>query len=113
MAKFVVEFKYNVDREGRQGLHPAHAENLYSLAESGVLLLAGPLVDENAGLLMYEVENREELQKVLDDEPYVKGGIVAETRIIEWAPGKGSWIAALERSARHDTASGASAAEGS
>ncbi|MEV0036478.1 YciI family protein [Streptomyces sp. NPDC056909] len=100
MAKFVVEFEYNVDRAGRQHLHPAHAENLYSLADRGVLLLAGPLVDENAGLLVYEVGDREELQKILDDEPYVKGGIVARTRIQQWAPGKGSWITALDRSER-------------
>ncbi|MEU6231118.1 YciI family protein [Streptomyces sp. NPDC047042] len=98
MAKFVVEFEYNVDRAGRQGLHPAHAENLYRLADNGVLLLGGPLVGENSGLLVYEVETREELQRILDDEPYVKGGLVARTRIQEWAPGKGSWIAALNSS---------------
>ena len=98
MAKFVVEFEYNVDRTGRQGLHPAHAENLYRLAEKGVLLLGGPLVGENSGLLVYEVETRDELQRILDDEPYVKGGLVARTRIQEWAPGKGSWITALNNS---------------
>ncbi|MER5481200.1 YciI family protein [Streptomyces sp. NPDC002734] len=97
MAKYVVEFSYNVDRAGRQGLHPAHAENLYRLAESGVLLLGGPLVGENCGLLVYEVESRDELDRILDEEPYVKGGLVADTRIREWAPGKGSWAAARNR----------------
>jgi len=95
VAKFVVEFEYNVDRAGRQGLHPAHAENLYRLADNGVLLLGGPLVGENSGLLVYEVESREALQRILDEEPYVKGGVVARTRIQEWAPGKGSWISAV------------------
>ncbi|MGW1074437.1 YciI family protein [Streptomyces sp. NPDC002537] len=106
MAKFVVEFEYNVDRAGRQGLHPAHAENLHGLAGRGVLLAAGPLVGENAGLLVYDVENREELQRLLDDEPYVKGGVVARTRIKEWAPGKGSWIAAPDRSTGKSDAEG-------
>ncbi|MEC4015056.1 YciI family protein [Streptomyces sp. H27-D2] len=95
MAKFIVEFEYNVDRAGRQELHPAHAQNLRDLADSGVLLLGGPLPDENAGLLLYEVEDRQSLQELLDDEPYVKGGVVARTRIRQWAPGKGSWVAAL------------------
>ncbi|MCX4988860.1 MULTISPECIES: YciI family protein [unclassified Streptomyces] len=95
MTKFVVEFEYNVDRAGRQGLHPAHAENLYRLADSGVLLLGGPLVGENAGILLYEAENRAELQRILDEEPYVTGGVVASIRIREWSPGKGSWVAAL------------------
>ncbi|MET9799317.1 YciI family protein [Streptomyces sp. NPDC006368] len=106
MAKFVVEFEYNVDRAGRQGLHPAHAENLYRLADSGVLLLGGPLVGENAGLLLYEAADRDELQRILDDEPYVKGGIVASTRIREWEPGKGSWISALNRSEEGSSAEG-------
>ena len=54
MAKFVVEFQYHVDREQRQTVHPAHADYLHSLAGRGVLLLAGPLVRENGGLLIYE-----------------------------------------------------------
>jgi uncharacterized protein YciI len=95
VAKFVVEFQYHVDREQRQTVHPAHADYLHSLAGRGVLLLAGPLVRENGGLLIYEVENREELQRVLDSEPYVKAGFVAESRIRQWQPGKGSWITML------------------
>ncbi|WNI15006.1 YciI family protein [Actinacidiphila sp. ITFR-21] len=94
MAKFVVEFEYNVDRAGRQHLHPAHAENLYRLADRGVLLLGGPLVGENAGLLLYEVGSRAELEQLLAEEPYVTGGVVAGTRVQEWEPGKGSWAAA-------------------
>jgi uncharacterized protein len=100
MPKYVVEFQYAVDRAGRQPLHPAHAENLHRLAEDGVLLLAGPLTEENGGLLLYETEDREHLQRLLEDEPYVKGGVVARTRIREWAPGKGSWTAGRSRSAR-------------
>ena len=65
MAKFIVEFQYNVDRGQRQAYHEAHASYLYSLAERGVLLLGGPLVAENAGLLLYEVADREELERVL------------------------------------------------
>jgi uncharacterized protein YciI len=99
VPKYVVRFEYNVDRAGRQGLHPAHADNLLRLADSGVLLLGGPLVGENAGLLLYEADDRAELQRILDDEPYVRGGVVAHTSISEWAPGKGHWIAAPERSA--------------
>jgi uncharacterized protein YciI len=99
MATFVVEFLYNVDRAGRQELHPAHAANLERLAERGVLVLGGPLVDDNGGLLVYEVADREELRALLEDEPYVRGGIVAETRISQWSPRRGSWVTALDRAA--------------
>ncbi|MCX4582309.1 YciI family protein [Streptomyces sp. NBC_01481] len=93
MAKFVVEFEYNVDRAGREHLHPAHTDYLRALTDSGVLLLGGPLQDTNGGLLVYEAEDRDALQRILDAEPYVTGGIVCHIRIRQWAPGKGTWVA--------------------
>lgn len=92
MATFVVELRYRVDREQRQSVHPAHADYLYRLTERGVLLAAGPLVDSNGGLLVYEVADDAELRSVLADEPYVRAGFVAESRISQWRPGKGGWI---------------------
>jgi uncharacterized protein YciI len=95
MATFVVEFEYNVDRAARQAVHPEHAAYLYELADRGTLLLAGPLVGENGGLLIYEVADRDELRAVLDREPYLRAGFVARSHIRQWEPGKGSWIAAI------------------
>jgi uncharacterized protein YciI len=95
VAKFVVEFRYSVSRAEREAVHPDHAAYLNGLAERGVLLLAGPLVEENGGLLIYEVADRAELGELLDGEPYVKAGFVAESRIHQWQPGKGSWVASL------------------
>ncbi|MFH9012606.1 YciI family protein [Streptomyces sp. NPDC017943] len=99
MATFVVEFEYNVDREGREHLHPAHTAYLRDLTDRGVLLLAGPLKDVNGGLLVYEADDAEHLQQILDAEPYVKGGIVCRVRIRRWAPGKGAMLAAPQPSA--------------
>jgi len=59
------------------------------------LLLGGPLVDDNGGLLIYEVADRDELRAVVDSEPYVKAGFVAESRILEWQPRMGSWTTVL------------------
>lgn len=95
MATFVVEFRYNVDRARREAVHAEHAAYLNGLAERGALLLGGPLVGENSGLLMYEVADRAELQEVLDGEPYVRAGFVAQSRVQEWKPGKGSLAAAV------------------
>lgn len=92
MTTFVVEFEYRVDRQGREAAHPAHAEYLRALAEQEVLLLGGPLVGENAGLLVYQVADRNELDGVLDGEPYLREGLVAEVRVREWQPGKGSGL---------------------
>ncbi|MCZ7458927.1 YciI family protein [Streptomyces sp. WMMC940] len=99
MATFVVELEYTVDRAGREPLHGAHTEYLRALTDRGVLLMAGPLQDANAGLLVYEAENRDRLQEILDAEPYVRGGIVRHVEIRRWAPGKGAWVAARPQAA--------------
>jgi uncharacterized protein len=89
---YAVELHYLVSREQREPAHPAHAANLKALADRGALLLAGPLPDDNAGLLVYEVEDRAELQQILDAEPYFAAGYVGEARVRRWEPRKGSWI---------------------
>lgn len=94
MAIYVVEFRYRVDRAGREPFHPAHAAYLHALTERGMLLLGGPLTGDNAGLLVYRTADRAELDRVLAEEPYVSGGVVADTVVREWQPGKGSLAAA-------------------
>jgi uncharacterized protein YciI len=94
MAVFAVEFSYNVDRAGREGAHPEHAAYLAALTEQGVLLAAGPLAGVNGGLLVYATADRAELDRVLAAEPYIRAGLVAQTRVLEWRPGKGAWPAA-------------------
>jgi uncharacterized protein YciI len=96
VAIFVVELRYRVERAAREPSHPAHAAYLRELTERGVLLLGGPLVGDNCGLLVYRTADRAELDRVLAEEPYVKAGVVAESLVREWQPGKGSWVATRE-----------------
>lgn len=93
MTVFVVEFTYNVDRAERENAHRAHADYLAELTASGVLLGAGPLAGVNGGLLVYQTADADELRRILDAEPYVRAGYVADTRVREWRPGKGAWFA--------------------
>jgi uncharacterized protein YciI len=93
MAVFVVEFTYNVDRAEREKAHRAHADYLAELTGKDILLGAGPLTGVNGGLLIYRVADSDELRRILDNEPYVQAGYVADTRVREWRPGKGAWFA--------------------
>ncbi|WP_406481992.1 YciI family protein [Streptomyces platensis] len=94
MQVFVVEFEYNVDRAERERVHADHAAYLKSLTDRGILLAAGPLPEENTGLLLYVAEDRPALDAILIEEPYAKAGFIAATRVREWRPGKGIWVAA-------------------
>jgi uncharacterized protein len=92
MAKFVVELVYGEDREHRLEVRPAHREYSKELAERGILLVGGPYADEKGALIIYEAADADELQRVLDDDPYTKAGVIAETTIREWNPVTGAWI---------------------
>ncbi len=92
MATFAVELVYIEDRERRLEARPAHREYSRELAGRGVLLAGGPFSDERAALLIYEAADADELQRILDADPYVQAGVVAETTVREWNVITGSWL---------------------
>lgn len=92
MAQFVVELVYGQDTERRLQVRPSHREYSKQLAEKGVLRVGGPYADERGAMLVYEAADRDELQRILDDDPYAQAGVLAETTVREWNPVTGSWL---------------------
>lgn len=92
MAKFVVELVYGEDRDRRLEVRPEHREYSKELAGRGVLLAGGPYADERGALLVYRAADADELQRVLDADPYTEAGVIAETTIREWDVVSGAWI---------------------
>jgi uncharacterized protein len=92
MAKFVVELVYGEDRDHRLEVRPAHREYTRGLAEQGIVLAGGPFADERGALLVYEAADSDELQRILDADPYTEAGVIAETSVREWNAVTGSWL---------------------
>lgn len=92
MTLFAVELVFHPDRDKRLAVRPAHREYLGQLTERGVLRISGPWADETGALLIYAVADREELQAVLDADPYTPAGVVASTTIREWVPVSGAGL---------------------
>ncbi|GAA0506579.1 hypothetical protein GCM10011581_41980 [Saccharopolyspora subtropica] len=92
MARFAVELVYGEDQEHRLRVRPAHREYSRGLAERGVLLAGGPFADQTGALIIYEAADRDELQKILDADPYTEAGVIAKTTIREWELVTGSWL---------------------
>lgn len=92
MARFAVELVYGEDRDHLAEVRPAHREYSKELAKRGVLLAAGPYQEGNGALLVYEVDGSDELQRVLDADPYTEAGVIASTTIHEWNVVTGSWV---------------------
>ncbi|WP_016699134.1 YciI family protein [Actinoalloteichus spitiensis] len=94
MARFAVEFSYSADTETRHAARPRHRDYLAALAERGVLLAAGPWADDTGALLVYEVPDEAALREVLSADPYTPAGVITKTRVQEWTPVLGAWLAA-------------------
>ncbi|AOS66010.1 YciI family protein [Actinoalloteichus hymeniacidonis] len=94
MARFAVELVFSSDTEGRLAVRPAHRDYLTGLAEKGILLSAGPWADDTGALLVYDVADEDELEQVLNDDPYWPAEVVDEVVIREWTPLIGTWVSA-------------------
>jgi uncharacterized protein len=87
-AMFAVQLAYSHsnDDSTRLGLRPAHRERLAALAAEGKLLAGGPWPDDSGALLVYIVEDRDELDRILAADPYYSAPGVTVTSVQEWNP---------------------------
>lgn len=90
---FMVEFVFGVNRDERLAVRPAHREYLAKLAAEGTMVAAGPWANETGAVVIYDVADREALDRLLAEDPYTSAGVIAETRIREWQPILGAWLA--------------------
>ena len=82
-AMYAVQLAFS-DDTARLALRPAHRENLARLAADGRLLGAGPWSDDSGALLVFVVDSREELDAILEADPYYSAGGVTVTSVEEW-----------------------------
>ncbi|MGC7093475.1 YciI family protein [Amycolatopsis lurida] len=90
MAWFLVEIRYVQEKYGE--VRPAHRAFLADLAEKGVVALGGPLTDGTGGITLYQAEDEEALQKIIDQDPYFLEGAVAERTVRGFDPKIGAWL---------------------
>ena len=82
---FVVELAFDATPERMQA-RPAHRERLQTLRAQGRLVMAGPYADDSGALLVFDVAALDELQQLLDEDPYYRTAGVTVLRRTEWTP---------------------------
>ncbi len=82
---FVVELTFDGNPE-RLAARPAHRERLTRLHGEGTILAAGPFPDDSGALLIFDVPDEDELDRVLSEDPYYQAPGVAITRRQQWDP---------------------------
>ncbi len=73
------------DRPGsleiRQAQREKHVSMLKDLQDRGLIHFAGPLLDEqgemNGSLIIFDTEDVEKVNSIMDQDPYVKAGLFA------------------------------------
>jgi len=92
MTVFAVRYTYDERSAQRDAARPEHRAYLARLADDGLLLGSGPLTDGEPGaLLVFAAGSREELDRLLADDPFARGGLVAATEVRTWDLVIGPW----------------------
>jgi hypothetical protein len=86
MATYVVTYGYSADPIDLNLVRPEHRVWLGEQLEAGRLLASGPMVDRQAALLIWQAESIEELNQLLDQDPFEIAGMIGERTIEQWNP---------------------------
>ncbi|CAL9420013.1 hypothetical protein SUDANB121_01850 [Nocardiopsis dassonvillei] len=87
MAVYAVTYTYAEDSDAARDEHrPAHREYLNGLSEQGVNLVSGPFgaQDPAGALLLFRAGSAEEVRSLVEKDPFVLAGVVADSQVREW-----------------------------
>jgi uncharacterized protein YciI len=90
VAHYVVVWTYTDDKTKIGEAKQAHVDYLKDLVERGAVAVAGGWPDGSGGLVVFDVADRDELQPLLDKDPFTTAGVIVGTEINEWAVALGS-----------------------
>ena len=82
---WIVETSFGEAPE-RLAARPAHRERLANLHGDGLVRMAGPFADESGSMMIYDVDDRAELDQLLAADPYLSTPGVTVVSIRQWKP---------------------------
>ena len=86
MNTYVVTYGYAADPIELNQVRPTHREWLAAQLAGGKLLASGPMVDRPSALLIFKSTSIEELNTLLDSDPFELAGMIGERTIEAWNP---------------------------
>ena len=92
MTVFAVQYAYDHRSSRRDEVRPEHRAYLGGLVDQGTLLASGPWSDGDPGaLLLVSADSVADVDRLLDADPFVREGLVADRTVREWTPVFGPW----------------------
>ena len=86
MSTFAVTYTFSAEPDEVNQIRPTHRVWLAEQFEAGSLLASGPMADRPAALLIFKSDSIEELNALLDQDPYEIAGVIGERTIEAWNP---------------------------
>jgi len=86
VSVFVVTYAYSADELELNQIRPTHRVWLQEQLDAGTLLASGPMVDRQAALLIWKSSSIEQLNSLLDQDPFEIAGMIGERTIEAWNP---------------------------
>lgn len=85
MAKYIAMGDYCTDvLEKRVPYRQAHLEGLANQKEAGILVTIGPTKDLSQFFAIYEAASQDQVQALIEGDPYWQNGIWTSYKILEW-----------------------------
>lgn len=91
MTVFAVTYHYGATPEELDAVRPTHRAWLSEQLAAENLLASGPMVGVPTALLIWRSDSLEELNDLLNLDPFDQAGFIAERTITEWNPVFGPW----------------------
>lgn len=91
MTIYAVTYHYGASPEELDAIRPTHRAWLAEQLQQGRLLASGPMVGMPTALLIWRSDSLEELNSLLNQDPFDQAGFISERTITEWNPVFGPW----------------------
>lgn len=82
---WIVELAFT-DAAERLAARPAHRQRLVGLRDEQLVRMAGPLADDSGAIIVFDVPDRPELERLLAEDAYLSTPGVTVSQVREWLP---------------------------
>lgn len=84
MSTFAVTYTYTDDVATRDEVRPSHRDFLVALQADRVVRASGPADGGGGALIIVEADSADAAMGILDADPFVVRGVVAERSVRDW-----------------------------
>ena len=81
---YAVTIEYGPDKTKIDEFRPPHREYLRGLIEKGILVIAGPFIDNSGGFIVYNVDDESQIEGIIKADPFYTSGVFQTWKIRPW-----------------------------